>query len=53
MPSGCTKDACSKAILGNDFDNLYRIIAGLMDDYTDLEKIRAIVTLTLHIVNYT
>ena len=38
---------------GNDFDNLYRIIAGLMDDYTDLEKIRAIVTLTLHIVNYT
>ena len=38
---------------GNDFDNLYKIIAGLMDDYTDLERIRAIVTLTLHIVNYT
>ncbi|MBQ9243749.1 MAG: hypothetical protein IJ165_11115 [Proteobacteria bacterium] len=37
---------------GNDFDNLYKIIAGLMDNNTDLERMRALVTLSLHIVNY-
>ena len=44
----CMLEGCP----GNDFDNLYKIIAGLMDDFTDLEKMRALVTLTLHIVNY-
>ncbi len=37
---------------GNQFDELYKIIAGLMSDNTDLEKMRALVTLTLHIVSY-
>lgn len=37
---------------GNDFDNLYKIIAGLMDNFTDLERLRALVTLSMHIVNY-
>lgn len=38
---------------GNDFDDLYKIIVGLMDDCTNLEKMRACVTLTMHIVNFT
>lgn len=37
---------------GNAFDDLYKIIVGLMDDCTDLEKMRALVTLSLHVVNY-
>lgn len=37
---------------GNVFDELYRIVAGLMEQSTDLEKLRAMVTLTMHIVNY-
>ncbi|MBR4986618.1 MAG: hypothetical protein IKY83_12875 [Proteobacteria bacterium] len=37
---------------GNDFDNLYKIIVGLMDNSTDLERMRALVTLSTHIVNY-
>lgn len=37
---------------GNDFDNLYKIIDGLMDDFTDAEHMRAVATLTLHIVNF-
>lgn len=38
---------------GCEFDNLYKIIFGLMDNFTDLDKMRAIVTLSLHIVNFT
>ena len=37
---------------GNDFDDLYKIVDGLMDEFTDTERLRAIVTLTLHIVNF-
>ena len=37
---------------GNDFDNLYRIINGLMSESSDLEKLRALVILTLHINNF-
>lgn len=37
---------------GNCFDVLYKIIAGLMSENTNLEKMRALVTLTLHITNY-
>ncbi len=37
---------------GNTFDELYKIINGLMENNTDSEKLRALVTLTLHIVNF-
>ncbi|MBQ9394602.1 MAG: hypothetical protein IJU23_03665 [Proteobacteria bacterium] len=37
---------------GNCFDILYKIIAGLMSENTNLEKMRALVTLTLHITSY-
>ena len=41
-----------EGIPGNDFDNLYKIVAGLMEDFTALEKMRVLATLTLHIVNF-
>ena len=37
---------------GNDFDDLYKIVEGLMDEFTDTERLRALVTLTLHVVNF-
>ena len=37
---------------GNEFDDIYKIIVGLMDECTDLERLRALVTLSMHITNF-
>ncbi len=37
---------------GNVFDDLYKIIAGLMTSCTKLDRLRALVILTTHVVNY-
>ncbi len=37
---------------GNTFDDLYKIIVGLMDNCTQLQKLRALVSLSLHVVNF-
>lgn len=37
---------------GNCFDDIYKIVFGLMEDATNLERMRVLVTLTTHITNY-
>lgn len=37
---------------GNCFDDIYKIVYGLMENSTNMERLRVLVTLTMHITNY-
>lgn len=37
---------------GNCFDDIYKIVFGLMEDSTNMERLRVLVTLSMHITKY-